>query len=208
MSITTEKQKQYKLRKMNEEVIDFGRVDAAAETTYLEPGMYRLKVDKDRTNLVAPEGKTPYLSVKFVNENGAGINEKFFLTAKAMPRLQYLHETWFNKKLDKTFTSFIAVGEYFKAALTSKIVTRPMVVGGKITPDGKFFSGLPYTGFVILEEALFEEGAFDKDSEQYKRVVKTEKVNPAVANTDSSILPEAGYTAPSGPAAPAGDLPW
>lgn len=187
------------------EVIDFGRVDAASESTYLEPGMYRLKVDKERTTLFTPEGKTPYLAVKFVDQNGGGVNEKFFLTAKAMPRLQYLHEAWFNKKLDRKFTSFLEVGEYFKAALTAKIVSRPMVVGGKTTPDGKFFSGLPYTGFVIIDESLFEEGPFDKDSEQYRRVVKVEKPNPAVANNDSSILPESGYVPAS---QPRGDSPW
>lgn len=186
--------------------VDFGSVDAAAESTYLEPGMYRLKVDKERTSVVAPEGKTPYLAVKFVDENGGGVNEKFFLTAKAMPRLQYLHEAWFGKKLDKTFTSFLAVGEYFRQALTLKIVTRPMVVGGKTTPDGKFFSGLPYTGFVVVEEALFEEGPFEKGSKQYERVVKVERTSPLVAGTDSAILPDAGYTTPSD--GTKSDMPW
>lgn len=188
-----------------EEVISFAGVKPASENTYLEPGMYRLKVDKDKTVVVAVPDKTPYLSVRFYDEKNGSVNEKFFLTAKAMPRLQYLHETWFNKKLDKAFPNWVAVGEYFKAALTSKIVTRPMVVGGKITADGKFYSGLPYTGFVILEEALFEEGAFDKDSEQYKRVVKLEKPNPAVAGTDAAMLPAGeAYTAPT----TVTDSPW
>lgn len=193
----------------NEETIDFGNVDAASESKFLEPGMYRLKVDPENTTLVSQDNKTPYLSVRFYSEKDGAVNEKFFLTAKALPRLQYLHETWFNKKLDKKFTSFLQVGEYFKAALTAKIVTRPMVVGGKITPDGKFYSGLPYTGFVVIEEALFEEGPFDKDSDQYKRVVKVEKPNPAVANTNSVMLPTAGDMPPMSAAA-GNDLssPW
>lgn len=191
---------------MKEEVVNFAGVESAAESTYLEPGMYRLKIDKDKTSVVITEGKTPYLSVRFYNEKGGSIIEKFYLTAKAINRLQYLHEAWFNKKLDKTFPSWAATGEYFKAALTSKIVARPMVVGGKITPDGKFYSGLPYTGFVIVDEALFEEGAFDKDSEQYKRVVKIEKPNPAVATTDAAMLPagDGGFVPP----ASATDSPW
>ena len=190
----------------NEQSISFAGVESATESTYLEPGMYRLKVDKDKTSVIAVQDKTPYLSVRFYDEKGGSVNEKFFLTAKAMPRLQYLHEVWFNKKLDKAFTSWTAVGEYFKAALTSKIVTRPMVVGGKITPDGKFYSGLPYTGFVVMEEALFEEGPFDKDSEQYKRVVKLEKPNPAIAGTNAAILPsgDSGFVAPAG----GSDMPW
>jgi hypothetical protein len=188
----------------NEETIDFGNVEAASEAKFLDPGMYRLKVDAENTSVIAQDGKTPYLTVRFYSEKDGSVNEKFFLTAKALPRLQYLHEVWFNKKLDKKFTNFVQVGEYFKAALTSKIVTRPMVVGGKITPDGKFYSGLPYTGFVVLEEALFEEGPFDKDSDQYKRVVKVEKANPAVANTDSAMLPSAGNMPSTG----AGSSPW
>jgi hypothetical protein len=172
-----------------EETIDFGKVDAAQNPEFLEPGMYRLKVDKEGTKLVTPQGKTPYLNVKFISETGGFINEKFFLTAKALPRLQYLHEAWFNKRLDKAFKSMLEVGNYFNAALTSKIVTRPMITGGKISADGKFYSGLPYTGFVVADETLFEEGVFEKDSARYKQVVQVDKPNPAVANTNAAILP-------------------
>jgi hypothetical protein len=193
---------------MSQEVaVDFGKVDAATESAYLAPGMYRLKVDIDGLKVVAPDGKTAYLSVKFVDQNGNGVNEKFFLTAKAMPRLQYLHEAWFSKKLDKTFTSFVQVGEYFAYALAQKPITKPMVVGGKVTPDGKFFSGLPYSGFVIVDEKDFEEGAFEKGSDQYNKVVQIQKPNPAVANTDAAMLPEAqagGYK----PVEIAGGNPW
>lgn len=185
-----------------EEVIDFSQIDSAASTSYLEPGMWRLKVDKEKVSVETPAGKTPFLSVRFVAESGASIVEKFYLTAKVMPRFQYLHEAWFNKKLDKKFTSMIEVGNYFKAALTSKIVTRPMITGGKLTLDGKFFAGLPYTGFVVVDESLFEEGAFDKDSVRYKQVVQVEKPNPAVANTNAEILPTANGTVNTD------DMPW
>jgi hypothetical protein len=187
-----------------EETIDFGSVDAATMPEFLEPGMYRLKVDKDNCKLVSVDGKTPYLSVKFVSEKGGSVVEKFFLTAKALPRLQYLHEAWFSKRLDKAFKSMIEVGTYFVAALTSKIVTRPMVTGGKLTADGKFYSGLPYTGFVVTDESLFEEGPFDRDSIRYKNAVQVEKVNPAVLNTNSAILPGMD----SLPEGSDKDMPW
>lgn len=176
---------------MSNEVIDFGQIDAAQEAKFLEPGMYRLKVDAEKVSVETPANKTPYLQVRFINEKGASLTEKFYLTAKVMPRFQYLHEAWFSKKLDKKFTSMLEVGTYFKAALTSKIVTRPMITGGKITVDGKFYSGLPYTGFVVMDESLFEEGPFDVDSPRYKNVVQQEKPNPAVANSNAALLPSA-----------------
>jgi hypothetical protein len=178
--------------------INFSTVNAATASSYLEPGMYRLKVDAANTKVFTPEGKTAYLSVKFVTENGASVTEKFFLTAKALPRLQYLHEAWFNKKLDKQFKTYPEVGEYFRHALTLKIVSRPMIVGGKVNADGKFFAGLPYSGFVVADEGLFEEGAFEKDSARYKNVVQVEKPNPAVANNNAALLPDSDLPSTGG----------
>jgi hypothetical protein len=118
--------------------------------------------------------------------------------------LQYLHEAWTSKRLEKAFTSMIDVGNYFQKVLVAKIVTRPMITGGKVTADGKFYSGLPYTGFVVADENLFEEGAFDKDSARYKQVVQIEKPNPAVANNNAAILPEQLPTAAGNP----DEMPW
>jgi hypothetical protein len=191
----------------NEEVIDFGKVDVATTSGYLMPGMWRLKVDPKNTSVVQPQGKTPYLNVKFVSESGDSVTEKFYLTAKALPRLQYLHEAWFNKRLDKTFSSMLAVGEYFQKALTAKIVTRNMVTGGKITADGKFYSGLPYTGFVIVNDDLFEEGLFEEGSARYKAAVTVEKPNPVVAGNNSPLLPDP-TTMPSAGTDSTDDMPW
>lgn len=171
------------------EVIDFSKIPVPTATEFLEPGMYRLKVDKDAVKLETPQGKTPYLSVRFVSDKGASLTEKFFLTKKAIPRFQYLHQAWFGKEIDKVFNSYEEIGEYFAKALVVKIVSRPMVTGGKIGTDGRFYSGLPYLGFVV-DESLFEEGSFEKDGEAYNRVVQKQKINPSVANTDITILPE------------------
>ena len=171
------------------ESINFGNVPTATSSSYLEPGMYRLKVDETGTKVVTAQGKTSYLAVKFMSESGAALTEKFFLTAKALSRLQYLHEAWFGKKLDKSFKTYEDVGEYFRKALTMKIVARPMITGGKFTADGKFYAGLPYTGFVVADESKFEEGVFETDSARYKNVVTVDKPNPAVANTNSALLP-------------------
>lgn len=193
----------------NTQAIDFSNVEVAKGSEYLEPGMYRLKVDADNVKVETPENKTPYLSVKLVSENGSSITEKFFLTAKALPRLQYLHKGWFGKELSRTFTNFIEVGNYFKAALTSKIVTRPVITGGKVTPDGKFYSSLPYTDFILPDGIKdFEEGPFEKDSERYKRVVRIEKANPLVANSNEALLSNTSEPKGYVPAANAGDMPW
>jgi hypothetical protein len=175
------------------ESINFSKIPAATSSSYLEPGMYRLKIDPTGTKLIEPgAGKTPYVAVKFVSDSGSALTEKFFLTAKALPRLQYLHEAWFGKKLEKKFNTYSEIGNYFAGALVLKPeVSRPMITGGKFTADNKFFSGLPYTGFVVADESLFEEGPFDTNSARYKNVVQWEKPNPAVASTNSTILPEA-----------------
>jgi hypothetical protein len=138
------------------------------------------------------------------------VHEKFFLTAKALPRLQYLHEAWFGKKLDKKFDTYPQIGEYFQKALCLKPeVSRPMITGGKFTADKKFYSGLPYSGFVVADESLFEEGAFDPDSARYKNVVQWDKPNPAVASNNSVIIPDSdlptsGYL----PVDDGNDNPW
>lgn len=183
---------------MSDNSINFSQVPTATSSSYLEPGMYRLKVDPTGTKVVAVPGKTSYLAVKFIADNGGSVTEKFFLTAKALPRLQYLHEAWFSKKLDKSFKTYEDVGEYFRKYLTTNVTSRPMITGGKFTADGKFYSGLPYTGFVIADESLFEEGPLDPNSARYKNVVTVEKPNPAVANTNSALLPEADDLPDSG----------
>lgn len=192
------------------EAINFSQIDSAATNEFLEPGMYRLKVDADKkyTKLVSEDSKTPYLQVRFVSDKGASVTEKFFLTTKALPRLQYLHEAWFNKKLDRKFDSMKEVGEYFLKALIVKIVARPMITGGKFAANGKFYSGLPYTGFVIADESLFEEGKFDKDSARYKDVVSFEKPNPAVAGTNAAILPDLDLPSAGDVTLDSTDIPW
>lgn len=191
--------------------INFGEVPVATSASYLEPGMYRLKVDPAGTKIVKQPGKTTYLAVKFTSDNGAALTEKFFITAKSLPRLQYLHEAWFNKKLDRKFATYDEVAEYFRQALTVKPeVSRPMITGGKVTTDGKFFSSLPYTGFIVGDESLFEEGPFDPTSARYKNVVTIEKPNPAVANTNAALLPTTDGELPSTGYRPLADNenPW
>jgi hypothetical protein len=192
---------------MSENVIDLGTMEAASVSEYLKPGMYRLKVDAEGTKVYTPEGKTAYLAIKFVSEKYGSLTEKFFLTSKAIPRLLHLHEAWFGKKCVYKASSYKDIGDYFKQALTAKIVTRPMMTGGKITADGKFYAGLPYTGFVIADEGQFEEGVFEEDSARYKQVVKIEKVNPLVAASNDTILPSSDA---SGGYKPLDDkqMPW
>lgn len=182
--------------------INFGQVEPAKSGSFLEPGMYRLKIDQESVAVVNNPGKTPYLLIKYVAQDGASVSEKFYLTEKSVARLQYYYKAITGKILDKIFSSYLEIGQYFESLFKAKPLTLPMKTGGKIAANGKFYSGLPYTNFIIPEGVDFEEGAFDKDSANYRDVVTIEKADPAVQNSNAPVLP--GYSPVGDPSS----TPW
>lgn len=164
---------------------DFSKVEAAKGSQYLRPGHWRL-TPTDVT-LETPDKGNPRLNVTFTHKTGAFVKEKFILTPKAITRLQYLHEAWFGKKLEKAFTSTEQIGEYFKKALLTKAKEMPMIVGGEETPEGKVYAKLGFTDFIFLREDLFEEGEFERGTARWNEVVK--KRAGATIASDSALLP-------------------
>jgi hypothetical protein len=181
---------------------DFSNVEAAKGGQYLRPGMWKLT--PTAVDFEQPDKGNPRLKVTFSHKDGSSLKEMFFLTPKALGRLQYLHEAWFGKKLEKAFSSAEQIGEYFKKALLSKSKEMPMLVGGEQTMDGKVYARLPYTGFVIMREDLFEEGEFEQGSARWNdNVKKKDGGNSAILASNSAVLPDTDEASDD-----TDDMPW
>lgn len=182
--------------------LNFANVEAAegGEGKYLRPGIYFVKPTE--VELVKKDGSTPFLRVIFTAINGdyegCTVDERFFLSAKALPRLQYLHEKYLGFKLEKNFPAFEQLAEYFKNKLTVKAKTIAIAVAGQ-EKDGKVYGGLPYTNFIIEDTATVEEGAYPEDSEAYRKSIR--KVSNASTNSNSAVLS-------GGAAVGTNKLPW
>ena len=175
-----------------QEGFDFKTVDAPKSMNYLQPGFYKLGIASAEYVKPAgekPEGgaKTPYVEVVFECDMGK-LTEKFFVTPKALDRLQYLHLAWFEKKLDKLFTDADSVGAYFAKVLPMKPIVKGVEVGGKQGKDGKIYAGLGYSNFVLPDEMSFEAGPFAIGDMNYQRVVRMLPPN-ASTGTNDIMLP-------------------
>ncbi len=187
------------------EVLDFGGVESAVAKSYLRPGLYTLSVSS--VKLETPENKNPYINVSFTNKEGGVVSEKFFITVKALGRLQYLHEAWCGKKLDKMFASAKDLANYFERGLMSKKVERNMIVGGQYSEDGtKVYASLPYTNFIIAESQAFEEGEFEEGDKRWNEYVRKSQ-KTAATGTSSAILSDTAPTSRDN-SADATDTPW
>jgi hypothetical protein len=185
-------------------MFDFSKVETAKSGQYLRPGMYRLT--PTTVELEQPDNANPRLNVTFTHKDGSSLRERFIITPKALSRLQYLHEAWFGKKLEKAFSSVDQIGEYFKKALLTKAKEMPMIVGGELADNGRVYARLPFTGFVVLREDLFEEGAFEEGTARYNEVVKARNGNTPAPLSDSAVLPTSDTSDSS--SSSDDDMPW
>lgn len=173
----------------------FKGVEAAKSASFLEPGFYYLSVSDAK--LETPEGKNPFISVTFSGEKGS-VTTKLFITPKALPRLQYIYNSYMGKPCDKDFENAAAVGAFFTKFFESdkiRAIKKGMAVGGKQVADGTVYSDLPYTDFFMPEDMNFAEGPFDRGTANWARYVKLDTSNPSV-KTDNVMMP-----ATEGPAA-------
>jgi hypothetical protein len=162
---------------------NFKETESAKGMNFMTPGVYALKPTKVELGKF-PKG-TSFLAVTFTSEDDQEYTEKFVLSEKALPRLQYLHEGFFGKKCEKNFSSEKEVETYFRKALTGKEFIRNIIVGGEIS-KGNVYAVLPYTNFIV-EEGDLELGEFEEGDENWKKYVK-KRTN----NVDSSDNQENG----------------
>lgn len=173
---------------------NFGKTKAATANQYLNPGIYKLKVS-EVTQDKFPKG-SPYLGIKFENEEGLSFVEKFgFGTDKAtevaLTRLQYIHEGFFGKPCEKEFKNLEEITSYFAKALTGgkKTIVKTIVVGGNESGTNVFAS-LPYAGFILSDEDAesAELGEFEVGSKEYKKVVKKNNQTSEVSDKKNGLL--------------------
>lgn len=165
------------------ETLDFSNVaPAEGGGLYLKPGVYYAK--PSAVELVQKEGSSAAIKVSFtaVSDEYAGqsVDEKFFLTEKALPRLQYLHEKYLGFRLENAAITFKKLADYLSNKLLTKPKTIALVVGGN-EKDGKVYGQLPFTDFIVEDTSNLEEGPFKEGSPEYLRVVRKAR-NAATAS--------------------------
>lgn len=172
---------------------NFKETESAKEISYLKPGVYDMKVTDVKIDKF-PKGQ-PYLGITLQNEEGLSFTEKMgYSSDKArevfMARLQYFHEAWTNKKLDKVFKSVEEVESYFKKCFVNpKAGTRKVIIGGDL--NGKnVYASLPFTNFILNEDSDLELGEFEENGASWKKYVKTSNRKSEAAGKKNGILNE------------------
>lgn len=139
--------------------------------------------------------KVKHLFFKLVFHGSDGsMREKFYITAKTLPRLQYLHEGWFGKKIEKLFDSADAVGNYFVALFNSdaaKKVYQNVEVQGEENVDGKVYTKFGYSGFILDKDATL--GVFERGSSDW--MTKVKKQASPVSNDVNLGIPDSTQSA-------------
>ena len=192
----------------NQETLDFSNVESAeGGSGWLAPGYYHVKPTAVELIEAKEVGKNSSLKIEFtaVNEpyEGQTVKAQFFLTAKALPRLQYLHEQYFGMKLETKAITFKQLQEYFSKKMLAKPKTIFLHVTGRegVDKNGnvQIYGDLPFADFIIdeSENPNVEEGAFEEGSAIYNKSIRRQKSasmssSPVLSNSE----PAAEWKAP------------
>lgn len=186
---------------MNQETLDFSGVEPAESGTgsHLKPGIYHLK--PSTVELVETDGKTSAIKVGFTSVDdgyeGQTVEEKFYLSQKALPRLQYLHEQYLGFRLENKAITYQKLTDYLSQKLLTKPKTILVKVGGRESTDGKVYNQLPYSDFILNADADVEVGAFEEGGAEYNKSIQKNR-NAATMSTSAILQDRAGNS----------DLPW
>lgn len=189
---------------MSQETLDFSGVEPVEGGGYLSPGYYHVKPTGVELVEAKEAGKSSSIKVEFTAINdpyeGQMVKAQFFLSAKALPRLQYLHERYFGVKLENKAITFKQLEEYFSKKMLAKPKTIFLSVSGREGTDGKIYGDLPFADFIIDEgiHPEIEEGAFEEGSALYNKSIRKQKNVATMSN--SAVLSngnaQTGWKAP------------
>lgn len=193
------------------EKINFGQIEAAASLELVTPGVHKFVVSN--SEFVIPtdkkqdgSSKTMYVKLTFEDvKNGGSFSETFYITPKTLPRFQYLHESWFGKKLTKEFNSLEDVGKYFEKVFNSpdaKKFTNYMKIQGEEDSKGKIWPKIEYVGFIIPADKNPEDVTFEPGTAEF--ILNVKKSNAVVASTNSTFIPSSDGSVSD----PSDDLPF
>lgn len=166
------------------EAINFNGVSVAENTPLVRvhPGFRSLFFGKCEAIASTQKG-TPGLQFILNDGNGGSFKTDFWLSAGALPRLQYLHKALFGGLLEKAMTPS-ELADYFNKNINQK-KAYGVIVGGKNVGD-KVYCELPYTNFIADEGTAFEDRDFTSDEE--KRYIRTSQEQSVVNNTNESVI--------------------
>lgn len=195
---------------------DFTKTEAAAEISFLKPGVYAMKISEVKLGTFSKG--SPYLGFTFETEQGLKLEEKMgYSSEKAkevfMSRLQYLHEAWSGKKLDKVFKSIEEIEAYFKKVFVSpKAGTRNIIIGGEVLGT-KIYGSLPFTNFIVPDDSDLELGEFTEGDDNWKKYVKKSNRTTEASGKKGGILNEDADDSPGSDgkddaADDTDDVPW
>lgn len=124
-----------------EGTINFEGIKAAAETNRIEPGtIAEVKITKAEVKPSSQKG-TPGLFLTFQTKEGATHTEPFWLSEKALPRVQTVSKHILGEELTGNLTY-----AQICAKFTDKIVAAKFIASEG--SDGKYYTGMPYGSLI------------------------------------------------------------
>jgi hypothetical protein len=165
---------------------DFGTAQIETGSDYVtKPGNYLATIGE--VTLTKPEPgpdgqpKNPFLTVAFDTKHGK-VQDKFYITQKALGRLKALFKGMWAKDLDKTFKSVDEVGDFFIAA-SKKAKEVGITVFMEEANNGKFYSRMPFNDFISFDLSTFEERLVEPTDPDYASWVYKQKPREAPATS-------------------------
>lgn len=119
-------------------MINFAGVDEARDKGFTSPGTIDIFEITNIEFVESPNGK-PYMKTRFENASSS-FNHNFFLTEKALPRVQALATYTLDRKLDGEMTE-----DSLKAAFMNKKLA--LKVTGRVGDNGMGYADLPFGGY-------------------------------------------------------------
>ena len=167
---------------MGNEGINFNGIGVAESTAYVTPG-YRVMYFGKCEAISSTAKGTPGIQFLLNNGEGGTFKADFWLSAGALPRIQYLHKAVFGKLLNEVMTPG-ELAAYFNKGISPK---KPynFIIGGKKSGD-KTYCELPFTNFIVPDGEGFVAGDFTHEDE--KRYIRASADQSAVNASNAAVI--------------------
>lgn len=157
--------------------LNFDSVGEAEEMNIVQPGT------KAIFKIIKGEGKQnangkDYLELTFQQDTGAEFRHQFYLSPKALPRIQHLYKAVTGSKIQGAITV-----EGIIAALMNKKFA--MKVTGRVGSNGKTYCDLSFGGFAAPVDKLDELAFTPKEQQSIDEALENQKNSMSIADSES-----------------------